>query len=104
MEWRFLTNNNLTSFSLVSSRKNTMFAFKAEALCPTSRTWSHDGSVGAFIIKSVSNDLQAQERVQIRKEGVLRGVAGRVALQQDVRRIPPMAVRRRSASREHVGF
>ena len=34
VEWRFLTNNNLTSFSLVSSRKNTMFAFKVEALCP----------------------------------------------------------------------
>ena len=101
VEWRFLTNNNLTSFSLVSSRKNTMFAFKVEALCPYLKNMEPMTVRSApFIIKSViSNDLQAQERyVQIRKEGVPpEAWPVRVALQQDVRRIPPMAVRRRSS-------
>ena len=101
VEWRFLTNNNLTSFSLVASRKNTKFAFKVEALCPyLKNVESMTIRSAPFVIKSViSNDLQAQERyVQVRKEGVPREAwPVRVALQQDVRRVPPMAVRRRSS-------
>ena len=100
VEWRFLTNTNVTSFQLVASRKHTHFAFKVEVLCPylkdveplTIRS-------EPFIIKSViSNDLQASERyVRERKEGVSREHWPiRVALLADVRRIPPMAVRRRS--------
>jgi len=100
VEWRFLTNTNVTSFQLVASRKHTHFAFKVEVLCPYLKDVEPlTVRSEPFVIKSViSNDLQASERyVRERKEGVSREHWPiRVALLADVRRIPPMAVRRRS--------
>lgn len=102
VEWRFLTNTNVTSFQLVASRKHTHFAFKVEVLCPYLKDVEPlTVRSEPFVIKSViSNDLQASERyVRERKEGVAREHWPiRVALPADVRRIPPMAVRRRNAA------